>query len=65
MIYLNGIKEGFHIIDPDCLSHPVEIDNYTPAMAENISALVESKFLLKFRMVDTGSLLEGRLLYWL
>ena len=49
MINLNGIKEGFYIIVPDCLSHPVEIDNYTPAMEENVCALVESQFFTEIQ----------------
>ena len=54
---MNGIKDGFHIIDPDCVSHSVEIDNYTSATAENVRAQVESQILTeiqngRYRIVD-------------
>ena len=54
---LNGIKDGFHIIDPDCISHSVEMDNYTSAAAENVRAQVETQILTeiqngRYRIVD-------------
>ena len=39
---LNRIKDGFHINDPDCVSHSVVIDNYTSATAENVHAQLKS-----------------------
>ena len=54
---MNGIADGFHIIDPHCVSHSVEIDNYTSATAENVRAQVESQILNeiqngRYRIVD-------------
>ena len=42
---LSGIKDGFHIIDPDCISHSVEMDNYASAAAENMRAQIEAQIL--------------------
>ena len=57
ILLLNGIKDDFYIIDPDCVSHSVEIDNYTSATAENVRGLVESQILTeiqngRYRIVD-------------
>ena len=54
---LNGIKDDFHIIDPDCVSHSVQIGNYTSATVENVRAQVESQILTeiqngRYRIVD-------------
>lgn len=54
---LNGIKDGFHIIDPECVSNCVETDNYTSATAGNVRAQVESQILTeiqngRYRIVD-------------
>ena len=55
---LNGNKDGFHIIDPNnCVSHSVEIDNYTSPTAENVREQVESQILTeikngRYRIVD-------------
>ena len=54
---LNGNKDRFHIIDPHCVSHSVEIDNYTSATAKNVRAHVESQIITeiqsgRYRIVD-------------
>ena len=54
---LSVIKDGFHIVDPDCLSHSVEMDNYTSAAAENMRGQVETQILTeiqngRYRIVD-------------
>ena len=46
---LSGIKDGFHIIYPDCISHSVEMDNYTSATAENVRTQVETQILTEIQ----------------
>ena len=54
---LDGIKNGFNIIDPESVPISVEMDNYSSAMAENVRAQVESQILTeiqngRYRIVD-------------
>ena len=40
-VILSGIKDGFRIIDPDCVPKDVETDNNSPVTAQNVRAEVE------------------------
>ena len=46
---LSGIKDGFHIIDPDCVPKNVETDNYSSSRVENVRAQVESQILIEIQ----------------
>ena len=54
---LDGVKNGFNIIDPECVPISVEMDNYSSATAGNVRAQVESQILTeiqngRYRIVD-------------
>lgn len=46
---LTGIKDGFNVIDPDCVFHSAETDNYTSATAEKVRAQVEAQISTKIQ----------------
>ena len=57
---LLGIKNGFHIVDPDNIKEFVEMDNYRSATDQSVRAQVESKILTeiengRYRIVSDKS----------
>ena len=42
---LSGIKNGFHIVDPEHISKFVDVDNYSSATSEKMRAPVETQIL--------------------
>ena len=57
---LSGIKNGFHIVDPDNIKEFVEMDNYRSATDQSVRAQVESQILTeiengRYRIVSDKS----------
>ena len=46
---MDGIKNGFNIVDPESVPISVEMDSYSSAAAENVCAQVESQILTEIQ----------------